>query len=121
MLRSWAARSRTRDDDVQPAEKKRRYEEDQSETTPADQPTSSLRRSEKAKKLCLLRDRETCLITNASEPIEACHIFPSAMGMPTGDAKSIFWGTVSIFWTTAQLTNGKIKSLENSGQRLSRI
>ncbi|KAL3491407.1 hypothetical protein BJX62DRAFT_237174 [Aspergillus germanicus] len=118
MLRSWAARSRTRfsDDDFQPIARKRSFEASQSETTSVDEPiplagttsSSSLAgRSEKAKKLCLFRDKGTCLISNASEPVEVCHVFPYTMGKPTGDAKTLFWGILSTFWTTAKVDKWK--------------
>ncbi|KAJ9264668.1 hypothetical protein DTO212C5_7050 [Paecilomyces variotii] len=104
-LRSWAARGRktNNDDDSTPGTpqtpRKRRAGQISSEEVASSELVAPFKRSKAAKKLCLERDQETCIITKAGEPVEVCHIFPFNMGGPATQEHFTFWATLSTFWT----------------------
>ncbi|KAL2818762.1 hypothetical protein BDW59DRAFT_151797 [Aspergillus cavernicola] len=120
-LRSWAAQCRKGNDEkndipnAAQVPRKRRIEEGPSEEATPSEATPSevaplLKRSAIAKNLCLQRDRETCIVTNAGEPIEVCHIFPYTMGNPSSEVHK-FWGILSTFWTTERINDWKQRIL----------
>ncbi|KAJ9244060.1 hypothetical protein DTO207G8_5093 [Paecilomyces variotii] len=85
-LRSWTARGRKKsddDDDSTPdtpqTPRKRRIGQISSEEVTSSEVVTPSKHSKAVKKLCLEKDQESCILTEAGEPIEVCHILPFAI------------------------------------------
>ncbi|PKY06148.1 hypothetical protein P168DRAFT_288110 [Aspergillus campestris IBT 28561] len=73
-------------------------------------------RSRNARKACLERDQETCVITKAGEPLEVAHIYPYSLGQREADpSQFMFWRTLGWFWTDEKIQAWKSAVLGPQG------
>ncbi|DAA77934.1 TPA_exp: Uncharacterized protein A8136_5637 [Trichophyton benhamiae CBS 112371] len=70
-------------------------------TPPAKRQRRDSDRSSTARRQCLFRDENRCLITKSLDPVDAAHIFPHSLknSFSIDNKKHLFWALLQLFWT----------------------
>ncbi|OJD12714.1 hypothetical protein ACJ73_09310 [Blastomyces percursus] len=97
-----------------PARKRRRVDTSSPLSAPSTPQTS---RSKKIADLCRNRDKN-CVLTNATDPTNACHIVPYSLSKQSPYQLQQFWNILSLFWDKSTISELQHYVAQNSTETI---